>query len=448
MNSPRLSRYLDTFPTRQFTASYSNLAPPVMPLAHRKPGHARPEKRPPLTHFLCLPLVNSTSMPQLESSLLAFKAAHPTPSQTDAAHGLGQPGAHGPKPLIPEGAIRPLGTLHLTLGVMSLPSKERFDEAVAFFQSLDLAALLHEAERVATEQRQKVRATHSSSEAGEVPAEPISQEHTSETGGSLQPLTISLESLRALPRGKAATVLHASPVDSTGRLYPFCLMLRDKFLEAGFLVGEADRKTDAENKHEAASSLPQLTPDPISAPSRIDPYTAALTRKPKPRPLLLHTTLVNTIYVRGRGKPEHGAKGAFKKPKGPKRIEFDARDLIARYQDYYLDGTRKTPRLGVVTSQLEGTEMSAATTLEDGAAEPSSKATSSSRPGPRFPYVWAENIPIDSVCICEMGAKNLAVDGDGLHPETLDLHARLGAAYTIVTQRDLNPRGQGLHGVA
>jgi activating signal cointegrator complex subunit 1 len=49
---------------------------------------------------------------------------------------------------IPNGALHPIGTLHLTLDVMSLPTKERLDEAVAFFQSLGLACLMREVERI------------------------------------------------------------------------------------------------------------------------------------------------------------------------------------------------------------------------------------------------------------------------------------------------------------
>ncbi|KAJ5478729.1 hypothetical protein N7530_004238 [Penicillium desertorum] len=43
---------------------------------HRKPRPEKRQKRPQLTHFLCLPLVNTKSLPQLEESLAAFKTAH------------------------------------------------------------------------------------------------------------------------------------------------------------------------------------------------------------------------------------------------------------------------------------------------------------------------------------------------------------------------------------
>lgn len=423
-------------------------------LPKQQSGHPRPEKRPPLTHFLCLPLVNPTSISQLEWSILAFKETHPTPSVADSTQGLGRASDNVPKPLIPEGAIRPLGTLHLTIGVMSLASQERFDEAVAFFQSLDLANLMHEAERVATAKQRKQKTKLSSLESSHLAVGLESQNHASGAESSTQPLTISLESLRALPHNKAATVLHASPVDPTGRLYPFCLMLRDKFLEAGFLVGESKSKKGEATKHEAStlssstlssdeqSVPPPLAPEQSNHSEALDSYTAALTRIPKPRPFLLHTTIVNTIYVRGRHKPDHGTTAKSEKTKGPRRIEIDARELIARYQDYYLDEARTIPRLGATTSQLEqsGTlALSPAVASEGRVDGPSGKSTST-RPGPQFPFVWARNIPLDSVCICEMGAKNLDVDGDGVHPEIQDLHARLGAKYTIVTQRNLDFR--------
>lgn len=414
----------------------------------QQPGQPRPEKRPSLTHFLCLPLVNSTSLSQLESSILSFREAHPTPAVADSTQGLGRAGDNGIKPLIPEGAIRPLGTLHLTIGVMNLPSKERFDEAIAFFQSLDLTNLMHEAERVAIEKQQTQKATLSS-ESDDAPAEPVSQA-SRPVAGCPRPLIVSLESLRALPRSKVATVLHASPVDPTGRLYPFCLMLRDKFLEAGFLVGEYKSTKDKETKRGEASTL---SSDKQAAPSKVapghvnhsgdlDPYTASLTRTPKPRPLLLHATLVNTIYVRGRPKPGHGSDAKSKKINALRRIEIDARDITARYQDYYLDEARTIPRLGAAASQHEQsgtTTLPSAVASEVKAARPSDRSI---RPGPRFPFVWAKNISLNSVCICEMGAKNLAVDGHGLHPENQDLHARLGAKYTVVAERDLIPRRQ------
>lgn len=450
----------------------------------RQPRNHRPERHPPLTHFLCLPLINSTSLPQLESSIAAFKAAHPPVPVAELPNGNGRdrPASEQDvsRPLIPEGSFRPLGTLHLTLGIMSLPTKERLEEAIAFFHSLDLAALMREADLVAVQLRQRRRGREAHVESGRSPG---------------QPFSVSLESLHALPRAKAATVLHASPVDPTGRLYPFCVMLRDKFIEAGFMQNEArERKSNANNgaqneqpsfgttgqnevkpaqtaaicedakmddkplldelpaalAEEAASApMNQPTPSGDAPPREPDPYTAALARKPKPRPLLLHATLVNTIYVRGRPRTQQGENSSSNNGRNrQRRLEFDARGLIAQYRDYYTDETRMIPRPRIVpqpASQPEAQETSTETTIGSNASSTSSSSAVQEETGqkrkklasestPRYPFVWAKEVPIDSVCICEMGAKKLDIDA-----ENPGLNGRLKEMYTVVAQRGLEP---------
>ncbi|KAJ6010699.1 hypothetical protein N7451_002111 [Penicillium sp. IBT 35674x] len=358
------------------------------------------EKRPPLTHFLCLPLVNLTSILQLEASIATFTKENPPVPVADLLQSHGQPSTGASRAPIPDGAIRPLGTLHLTLGVMSLPSQRRLDEAISFLQSLDLAKLMHEAEQVAL--RKKEQNAHQSA---------------NEVARSSKQLSISLESLHALPRAKSATVLHASPVDPTGRLYPFCLMLRDKFFEAGFLIGESKQSTNTKKEParsgDAAEKQKKPEPPHTTGTTELDPHTAALAQQPKLRPLLLHATIVNTIYVR-QPRPVHGSRSTSKGKNTVKRFEFDARDLLDRYQNYYTDRSRTVPRVQTVPSASPSTSLPAP---------------------PKYPFVWAKDIPIDSVTICEMGAKKLNVEGD------FDgLKARLGQEYTVVASRKLNSR--------
>ncbi|KAJ5619665.1 hypothetical protein N7510_003649 [Penicillium lagena] len=470
-------------------------------------------QRPPLTHFLCLPLVNTTSLPQLETSLAAFKAAHPPVpvSALPGAQGGGTDG-NGSISVIPDGALRPIGTLHLTLGVMSLPSKERFDEAVAFFQKLDLASLMRGAERAARGQKKKsheeqlLASTTADTEMDSPNSEP-------EASSPLSPLNVSLESLHALPRAKAATVLHASPVDPTRRLYPFCVMLRDKFIEAGFLVAEQANPQQNQNQQqqqqplqgeqpESSSTVPDneslleelpidLAENPTTEQNSLgahknhhpipslDPYTTALRRKPKPRPLLLHATLVNTIYVRGgHGKgvgrepdakrqkfKQHGGGGDRDKSwnKNNKRLAIDARDLIARYSDYYADvertmarvyhpGTSSPTSIAASTSlsprsdefgerrKVEGVSESAAEPAAGRTTPTTAITTTSTTSSPKYPFIWAHNIPLDSVCICEMGAKTLvpAENVPDKADNTTSCNARLGAKYTVVAERSLD----------
>src|SRR6266498_3759082 len=120
-----------------------------------------PPKKPPLTHFLCLPLITRTSLPQLQSSLSKCKslAQSNTHSSDPPEHEEGEeedgendvhtsPNAHhssGPTAFIPDKAFRPLGTLHLTLGVMSLKSKEDLDKALKLLEDLDVDSMLREA---------------------------------------------------------------------------------------------------------------------------------------------------------------------------------------------------------------------------------------------------------------------------------------------------------------
>ncbi|KAI2787667.1 hypothetical protein POX_f08042 [Penicillium oxalicum] len=460
--------------------------PPVINMSTLKPSTTkqeqtprgpRREKKPPLTHFLCLPLVNTESLPQLEASLAAFAAAHCPPVAKTLADG--QPGTQAQDDsicTIPQGAIRPVGTIHLTLGVMSLPTKERLNEAISFFNSLDLASLMREAARVSRESLEKRRAVKTIASAQGTNASMPGCLASSDTypsdsegiHGPIPSLSVSLESLHALPRAKAATVLHASPVDSTGRLYPFCVMLRDKFIEAGFILNEAKSETsmktnDSKNtvgvenppckdlqgdqsvfRKEFLTSSAET--EPTSSSTHWDPYAAALARKPKPRPLLLHATLINTIYVRGREKAKNGSHG---RNGSSKRFEFDARSILNRYRNYYIDQTRSIPvgsrssAEGDGNGDVDAGETCSSLASEEEKSQSNHKSEEScipdtpptrSKSQPLYPFVWARNVPIGSVCICEMGAKKLESGGAGEG----GLNARLGEQYIVVAERRID----------
>ncbi|KAB8273660.1 AKAP7 2'5' RNA ligase-like domain-containing protein [Aspergillus minisclerotigenes] len=409
------------------------------------------EKRPPLTHFLCLPLVNSTSLPQLESSLAVFKASIP---RRTLRYGAPE------QPLIPDGALRPVGTLHLTLGVMSLPTKERLNEAIEFFQSLDLVTMVREAEKIASARAQgKKRNAASASATEQSSSSSAGEVAKSHDESRPSPFTVSLESLHALPRARTATVLHATPVDPTARLYPFCELLRDKFLEAGFLLGEQkkekdNKQTNYKSTEEMAAEEPSLLEEmpanvaeetarmsdkPISTQPVSKKSTAS---KPKIRPLLLHATVANTIYVRGRARGGGPQKGQNRK----NQYTFDARDFLSHYRDYYIDSDRTTPRATVVTTsgdaseqdQINGEDLSeneASRSESEGDKLPNNRRTSNdATDGSRqqYPFVWAKDFPLETVCICEMGAKKLdpEADEDGMN-------ARLQEKYLPIVERSL-----------
>jgi activating signal cointegrator complex subunit 1 len=396
---------------------------------YRKPRPEKRQKRPQLTHFLCLPLVNTKSQPQLEESLAAFKTAHLAERgpATQSSSKEGDTFRLG----LPSAAFRPLGTIHLTLGVMSLTSKERLDQALAFFQSLDLADVMNEAERVTAHTPQNSTLQLSS------------------------PLTISLESLHALPQGKSATILHASPVDPTGRLLPFCVKLRDKFIEAGFIQNELERRPAGRQNNprfvqdslQASGSTTvssdasinqqesQNSSEPPDVSKNPDPSIPVITREPKPRPLLLHATLVNTIYVNGRRGQNKDTNGKYP----PKRLTFDARNLISQYRNYYADDNRTIPHPAPAGSS-EDTESvrrhTESSPIPDADIISSEHKSHSATSLPRgYPFIWAKEIPLDTICICEMGAKELYPGVNDDH----GLNERLGGEYTVVAERSLNP---------
>ncbi|KAI1340094.1 AKAP7 2'5' RNA ligase-like domain-containing protein [Xylariaceae sp. FL0016] len=244
--------------------------------------------RPAPTHFLCIPLVTSTSRPQLLASLAAFRA------DVTSADSFA----------LPEQSVRPLGTLHLTLGVMSFPPHtgngnsattaaakdgNGLERAVALLKSLvpgrTWAGVRGAGAGTTGEE------TGAGKEAPPPPPPP--------------PLSLTLRGLRSMQAASRASVLYAAPDDEEGTLRGFCEGLRARFLEEGLMVEDG-------------------------------------------RPLLLHATIVNTIYVRG-GRGSGGGKGR----QGGKRLTVDARRVLERYGD----------------------------------------------------QVWMADVPVEKVAICRMGAK-------------------------------------------
>ncbi|MCJ1311643.1 hypothetical protein MMC25_005316 [Agyrium rufum] len=216
-------------------------------------------KRPSLTHFLCIPLITPLSRPQLRNSLKQFKdevsETERDPLTNEAAR-------------IPAGAIRPIGTLHLTLGVMSLNSAERIEEVKRFVEGLDVCELLM---RAATEPLLEIRDVVKE-EDGPVsrhPARMAQESSLSSSSSSSSPpksLVIDITSLEPMQSPTNTSILYAVPRDSSSRLLRFGTLLRDVFAEAGFLL-------------------------------------------PNPRPLKLHATIVNTVYVKGRNQRRKGGGG-------------------------------------------------------------------------------------------------------------------------------------------
>ena len=237
---------------------------------------------PSPTHFLCIPLAG----PQLSRSLAAFRA--------DVT------GATSPGVLpVPEDAVRPPGTMHLTLGVMSLR-----DGGVA--RAVEVLRGLRPREVLVRVRASRVEALGTAAGGGTSGAVGDS----AETGGDAR-LSVTLQGLHSMQPAARATVLYAPPSDPEGILHRFCSEIKKAFQEA------------------------ELFPD-------------------DERPLLLHATVVNTIYVKGRG----GGSGRQRRGGGREKLTIDAQDILSRY-----DG-----------------------------------------------HVWLEGMPLERMAICRMGAK--AVEGE------------------------------------
>ncbi|RWA08785.1 hypothetical protein EKO27_g6311 [Xylaria grammica] len=223
--------------------------------------------RPSPTHFLCIPLVTAVSHRQLSASLSSFRADVTSPESFG----------------IPDQAIRPIGTLHLTLGVMSFPKNEGLEEAVALLKTIIPRQILAD-----------IAAPPPTKQAAEVGGLP---------GPLPPPLLVTLKSLHTMQSAAKASVLYAPPIDN-GILTKFCEELRSAFQKAGLMMEDN-------------------------------------------RPLLLHATILNTIYVKGKNA-SRGGKG-----KSREKLTIDARQILDRYED----------------------------------------------------YLWMEDVPIEKIAICKMGAK-------------------------------------------
>jgi activating signal cointegrator complex subunit 1 len=223
-----------------------------------------PPRGPPkrLTHFFCIPLVTSTSRPQLQKSLDAFR--------TDTKDDRTPENPRG----IPERAIRPVGTIHLTLGVMSLLTPERVDGALALLRSLDTSSLL-------SPPPAKVAA------AAPDKSEKQMENSKHKTGEKQNPLQITLRGLNSMHDPAKTSILYTAPSLPSDQLYAFCNRLKDAFAE--FLVQEN-------------------------------------------RPLLLHATILNTVYVPGV-RDRSGGQGAGH-GKNKAKMTIDARGLLERYTEF------------------------------------------------------------------------------------------------------------------
>ena len=151
------------------------------------------------------------------------------------------------------------------------------------------------------------------------------------------------------------------------------------------------------------------------------------------------------------GQCRGGGGGGKNNFKNNSRLTFDARDILDHYRDYYLDDLRTTPRSAAVTiggtsatereTPLPPSDANSALLHNNNASDedPELKKRKRSQGSTdqennttvKNPFVWAKDFPLESVCICEMGAKKLDPSEDGLN-------ARLGEKYKVVEERSLS----------
>lgn len=314
---------------------------------HKKPSRPTGPKKPPLTHFLCLPLVNPTSKPQLEASLAKFK--DDVTSQGPGSDGEATKDAQSPEDTITASvhakAIRPVGALHCTLGVMSL-KQEELKAAVELLNSLNIQSLL----RASSDQSSQTEEQKTDDESTDEPSSlerPITPPAAKCSQGAL---TVDLKGLQSMHAPHKTSILYTAPSDASDRLYNFCLALQKVFKERGLLVEDN-------------------------------------------RELKLHATIVNTIYAKSRKRPPRG--------------KHQQRSSSAAYQGE--------------TSSAAGTEP----------GDSNDNGSSGHGPNANAPlkidatqilekyrdYVWADNVILDRVAICEMGAKKILDDQGNVKAE-------------------------------
>ena len=259
--------------------------------------------KPPLTHFLCLPLVTSISRPQLQTTLSRFAAE------------VSKPDANG-EPQLPTRAIRPIGAIHFTIGVMSLQSPERIQEACDFLKKLDTWELLRSAvsddcSKEASKPKSSAPVDNKGSTSPSQPLAALLPEDTPPAPPTnVEPLKVALTNLSPMQSPASTSNLYASP-NPSHPILPFAQRLHDRFLAASFLLPPSNNRS-----------------------------------------LKLHATLVNTIYV----KKSTGGKNRWGKGSG----KIDARKIIEKWGE----------------------------------------------------TTWAEDLRIEKVAICEMGAKKME-DAEG-----------------------------------
>ncbi|KAF1851978.1 uncharacterized protein K460DRAFT_373863 [Cucurbitaria berberidis CBS 394.84] len=309
--------------------------------AGRKTGKGGP-KKPPLTHFLCLPLVTDESRPQLQAGLEKLKEEL------------------GKGDLVPSTAVRPVGSLHLTLGVMSL-DETKLQEAKHYLADLDLHSLLRDISMQILAEK--------AAEDGTI-AENLGPGALPDTDA----LTINLESLAPMQAPQKTSILYAEPKDASQRLLPFASALRERFTTKGFLLEDS-------------------------------------------RPLKLHATIINTIYAKSankRARVKNPLKDGTQHPDAEASAHDNNQDDDAASTAESLDGNAAASHSSSAPHNL----------AREAGHGPDAKswlrfdARSLIETYKHFP--WADQVRIDKIQICKMGAKKVWSGAKGGEGDAVD----------------------------
>jgi len=328
----------------------------------RRPRRSPGPQKPALTHFICLPLVTTESRPQLKASIKRFQDAvvqnqAETTITTDRDADKTSSCQMGMTPGVHPQAIRPVGALHCTLGVMSL-DKRRIEEGIRLLQSLDVEALLRgalaEPLKATAKFSDQVNVSGDPSAGSTSLERPISPPTVARRPSALR---VGLKGLVSMHPPQKTSILYIAPADKSDRLYPFCVALQRLFADAGLLV-------------------------------------------PDDRPLKLHATIVNTIYAKGRKQrpPKRTERGDSPEPH--QNGEGSAGSTLHTNEYIEESGKVSTAELDY-RSQGHGPKANAPLKMDATALLA------------RFEnFVWAEGVVLDRISICEMGARKI-MDADG-----------------------------------
>jgi activating signal cointegrator complex subunit 1 len=246
-------------------------------------------------------------------------------------------------PLHPD-AIRPVASLHLTLGVMSL-DEGRLAQVTTLLQSLDIGNLLREAKLPRARQPDTPDISNTTPDPAR--STPLATDQSVNAVPTLESLSLklSLKGLEPMQSPTKTSILYIRPHDPTNRLEPLCQALRKTFTEADFLV-------------------------------------------PDTRPLRLHATIINTIYIKGRKKSKK-SKAAVTKGK----------------QDEVKTTEFNLPPSTNVSDKKDGLQADTSNSGHGPSAKSSLYLDATSLLSTYKSHIWASDIPISKIAICEMGVK-------------------------------------------